>query len=155
RNRAFVGGAAATCLALLLGVIGTGIALADARRENERARNAEREQRVELARTSAHAAHLAAQRGQWQLALENYTKALELGHEDEIALRLGRLDCYLALLQIPTLLAELEALMARDDLGPHEGPVHLWQAEALLYVPNQQGLDPLDQVRLALAKGLP
>jgi tRNA A-37 threonylcarbamoyl transferase component Bud32/tetratricopeptide (TPR) repeat protein len=155
RHRPLVGGVTATFLALLLGVVGTSIAWAKAQRESDRARNAEREQRIELARTSAQAARLASQRGQWQSALDHYSKALELGHEDEVGLRLRRLDCYLALMQYPAVLAELDALAARNDLGRHAGTVLLWQAEAAMWSPKKDGKDPLELVRMAIARGLP
>src|SRR5205823_1782331 len=104
RNRAVAGGVTATVLALVLGIAGVSLALLDARRgwakaeeEGTRAIEAERQGRAELAHTSVAAARLAAQRGQWRDALAHYDRALELGHEDDVELRLGILDCCLAL----------------------------------------------------------
>jgi tetratricopeptide (TPR) repeat protein len=180
--------------------------LANTRRESTRARKAERELSLWLARTNAHAARLAAQRGQWQTALNHYTLALgekgsarilrRLGQQvnqqidpadlynitvrlvpgkraksvsprrkkdqntsdsrikrtvallgkvaplrpaEEIALRLGRLECFMALAQYRPLYAELDRLAKRKDLGKHAGAVLLWQAEAALYRPVPPG----------------
>jgi tetratricopeptide (TPR) repeat protein len=111
------------------------------------------EQQAELARASAAAARFAAQRGEWQEALASYQRALDLGHEDEIGLRVAVLDCRLALYQYPQLRAELAALSGRPDLGPREGPVLLRQAQAALLAPWAG--DPEDLARRALEKGLP
>jgi tetratricopeptide (TPR) repeat protein/tRNA A-37 threonylcarbamoyl transferase component Bud32 len=182
--------------------------LANTRRESNRARKAERELSLWLARTNAHAARLAAQRGQWQTALNHYTLALgEKGSEkilrrlgeqlkkrtdpadlynitirsapnrgtkivsphrravaalgqvaplrpaEEIALRLGRLDCFMALARYRPLYAELNRLARRKDLGKYAGKVLLWQAEASLYRKAPSGTAQ-KLVRRALAKTL-
>ena len=49
-----------------------------------------------MGRTHAAAARLSDQRGQWNEALKRYRQALALEPDDEIALRLGILDCHLA-----------------------------------------------------------
>src|SRR5207248_2551422 len=51
--------------------------------------------------------------------------------------------------------AELDELAARPDLGPHEGPVRLWQAQAALFSRTRAGSDPVALIRQALAKDLP
>ncbi|HZY88282.1 MAG TPA: protein kinase, partial [Gemmataceae bacterium] len=155
RNRALVGGALATLTALLLGLAATSAALVKAREERAHARNAERARTLELAHVRAHAARLAAGRGEWDRAVADFDEALKLGHEDEVGLRLGRLDCYVALHQYDRFFAELEGLAGRDDLGPHEGPVRLWQAQAALFSRNRAGGDPIALIRQALAKDLP
>jgi tetratricopeptide (TPR) repeat protein len=119
----------------------------------EKARTAEAARRQELGRTAAAAAELAAGRGQWQEALQLFETALEMGGGDEIALKLGRYDCRLALGMIRPALAELDALAARSDLGRFAGPVLLRKAEMAF---GMQGGDDLrDLIRQALDKGLP
>jgi tetratricopeptide (TPR) repeat protein len=155
RNQALVGGALATLVALLLGLAATSAALVKARQEGEHARQAERERVVELAHVRAQAARLAAGRGEWDRAVADYDEALNLGHEDEVGLRLGRLDCYVALHQYDRFFTELDDLAGRADLGPHEGPVRLWQAQAALFSRTRAGGDPVALIRQALAKDLP
>ena len=155
RNRALVGGALATLAALLVGLAATSAALVKARQEREHARSAERERTLELAHVRAHAARLAAGRGEWAQAVAHYDEALGLGHEDAVGLRLGRLDCYVALHQYDRFFAELEELAGRSDLGPHEGPVRLWQAQAALFSRARAGGDPVALIRRALEMDLP
>jgi tetratricopeptide (TPR) repeat protein len=155
RNQALVGGALATLVALLIGLAATSAALVKAREEREHARTAERERTRELAHVRAHAARLAAGRGDWERAVADYNEALHLGHEDEVGLRLGRLDCYVALHQYDRFFPELDELAARPDLGRHEGPVRLWQAQAALFSRTRAGGDPVALIRQALAKDLP
>ncbi len=119
----------------------------------EKARGAEAARRLELGRTAAAAAQLAAGRGQWKESLQHYETALAVGGGDEIGLKLGRLDCRLALGQLRPALAELDELAARADLGRFAGPVLLRKAETALA--RQGGDDPRDLARQALAKGLP
>jgi tetratricopeptide (TPR) repeat protein len=155
RNQALVGGAIATLAALLVGLAATSAALVKARQEREHALAAERERSRELAHVRAHAARLAAGRGEWEQAVDHYDAALNLGHEDEIGLRLGRLDCYVARHQYDRFFAELEELAGRNDLGKYEGPVRLWQAQAALFSRARAGGDPVALIRQALAKDLP
>ncbi len=155
RNQALVGGALATLTALLIGLAATGAALVKARQEREHARRAERERTQELAHVRAQAARLAAGRGDWMRAVADYDEALHLGHEDEVGLRLGRLDCYVALHQYDRFFAELDELADRPDLGRHEGPVRLWQAQAALFSRTRAGGDPVALIRKALEKDLP
>jgi tetratricopeptide (TPR) repeat protein len=145
---------------LVLGtaILGVSLVLVETQRERavaegERARRAGQEQQVELARAFAASARLAAQRGQWQEALASYQKALDLGHEDEIGVRVGVLDCRLALDQYPQLRAELAELSRRPDLPPREGLVLVRQAQVALLAPWAG--DPEKLARRALAKGLP
>jgi tetratricopeptide (TPR) repeat protein len=151
-------GVATTALVLATGILGVSLVLVETLRERavaegDRARRAGQEQQAELARASADSARYAAQRGQWREALASYHKALDLGHEDEIGLRVGVLDCRLALYQYPQLRAELAELTGRPDLGPREGLVLLRQAQAALLAPWAG--DPEDLARRALARGLP
>jgi tetratricopeptide (TPR) repeat protein len=175
RHRALVGGVTATVLALLLGLAGISVALvqarqesararkaesqreqelANTRRETRRARKAEQEKKRELARTHAFAARLARQQGKWQEALDQYAGALALGYQDELTLRLDRLECWQALSRYDRLSVEIDQLARRRDLGRHEGRVRLWQAEVALYQKVPPGtLEKL--LGAALARELP
>jgi tetratricopeptide (TPR) repeat protein len=119
----------------------------------EKARSAEAARRLELGRTAAAAAQLAAGRGSWEEAFRLYETALAVGGGNEIELQLGRYDCRMALGQVRPALAELDALVARPDLGRFAGPVLLRKAEIAIGL--QGGDDPRDLARRALDKGLP
>jgi tetratricopeptide (TPR) repeat protein len=119
-----------------------------------RAERAEKQARIELGRTSATAASLSAQRGRWDEALNHYRQALTLEPEDEIALRLGILDCYTAKYDYAQFRKELAALAARDDLGKHRGEVRLQQAMEASFSARKDA-DPAKLVRQALDLGLP
>ncbi len=106
-------------------------------------------------RTHAVAARLAAQRGEWGRALEQYDAALAGGPEDEVGLWLGKLDARLALYQYREFRADLEALAARPDLGAHAGTVRLLQGYERLMRMGKGVADPLVPVREALRLELP
>jgi tetratricopeptide (TPR) repeat protein/tRNA A-37 threonylcarbamoyl transferase component Bud32 len=125
-----------------------------AREAAERAEKAEREGRIELGRTSAAAARLSAQRGQWEDALRHYRQALTLEPEDDVALRLGMLECHLARYEFRAFRDELARLAARTDLGTHRGEVRLQQALEEMYS-TRKDADPPALVRQALDLGLP
>jgi tetratricopeptide (TPR) repeat protein len=118
----------------------------------EKARSAEAARRLELGRTAAAAAQLAAGRGRWDEALRLYETALSVG-SDDIELRLGRYDCRMALGQLRAALAELDELARRPDLGRFAGAVLLRQAEIAMW--RQGGGDPRALARRALDSGLP
>jgi serine/threonine protein kinase len=128
-------------------------ARAEAVANEDRARNAEAERRLQLGKTAAAAAQLAAGRGQWTEALHLYETALLFGGGDEIELKLGHYSCLAALGKLRAALAELDALAARSDLGRYAGQVLLCQAECALT--RQGGGDPRELARRALEKGLP
>jgi tetratricopeptide (TPR) repeat protein len=167
RNRALVGGVLTALLLLLFGIVGTSYGLYQARQESERARGeeeranqekerareAEAARTRELANSVAQSARLATRRGDWEAALGQYARALELGAPDEIDLRLGRLDCLVALYRIAEVRDEVEALSRRTDLGEHEGSVLLWQALIFMYGAPRLGR-PHELVPKALARGL-
>jgi tetratricopeptide (TPR) repeat protein len=119
----------------------------------DKARNSEAARRVELGRTAAAAAELAAGHGQWKEALRLYETALQLGPEDDVPLKLGRYTCHMALGQVRPALAELDALARRPDLGRHAGAVRLCQAECALW--RSGAGNPPDLARQAIALGLP
>jgi tetratricopeptide (TPR) repeat protein len=126
----------------------------EAAANEQKARAAEEARHLELGRTAAAAAQLAAGRGKWDEALRLYDTALAAGGgDDEIELRLGRCGCRMALGQVRPALAELDELAGRPDLGRFSGPVLLCQAENALW--RQGGGDPRDLARRAIEKGLP
>jgi serine/threonine protein kinase len=147
RNKALVTGLCVILVLLVGGIIGTTSGWV-------RAREAEQERSRELANSAAYAARLAAQRGDWEKALENYTRAIELGHEDEIGLRLGRLDCWIALAQFEPFKKELDGLGQRRDLGKYEGKVLLRRAGVALFEGDAGQGDGMELLRQAEAKGL-
>ena len=104
-----------------------------ARQAADRAEKAEKQSRIELGRTAAAAARLSAQRGDWEDALNSYRQALTLEPEDDIALRLGMLECHLARYEFRAFRDELTPLAARTDLGTHRGEVRLQQALEEMY----------------------
>jgi tetratricopeptide (TPR) repeat protein len=118
-----------------------------------RARTAEAARRRELGRTAAAAADVAAGRGRWQEALRLYDTALHFGGGEEIALKLGRYDCRLALGQLREAINELDDLAARPRLGRFAGPILLRKAECALW--RQAGGDPRALARQAIASKLP
>src|SRR5262249_29086818 len=89
----------------------------------------------------------------WPEALEHYDAALAGRPEDDVPLRLGKLDARLALYHYHEFRAELAELLARDSLGPHEGTVRVLQAYEGLLSTSQA--DPQALLREALAMELP
>src|SRR5207253_546429 len=75
--------------------------------------------------------------------------------EDEIALRLGKLETRLALYQYKEFRAELADLANHSDLGEHAGTVRLLQAYERLLSLHTEETDPLALLREALAMKLP
>jgi tetratricopeptide (TPR) repeat protein len=156
RHRSFVSGLAALLVTLTV-ALGVGLVLVHAeqrkaREAADRAELAEKQLRIELAHTSAGAAVLARQRGQWKDALAHYLKAIELGHEDEVALWLGVLECRLAMYQYRAFREDLERLEARADLGSHRGEVRLMRAMGELARGGKE-VDPTVSVHAALEAG--
>jgi tetratricopeptide (TPR) repeat protein len=132
----------------------TRAALQDARDQADRAEKAEKGLRIELAHTSASAARVAAQRGQWKDALAHYQTAIDLGHEDDVALWLRVLECRRALYQYRAFREELQRLEERDDLADHRGEVRLMRAMGEMARSGEK-VDPTDAIRAALDLGLP
>jgi hypothetical protein len=119
----------------------------------EKAQAAEVARRLELGKTAAAAAKLAAGRGRWQEALRLYETALELGGAEDIDLKLGRCDCFMAMGQLERVFRELNELAERTDPGRFAGLIQLRKAELATW--RQSGDDPRDLARQALALGLP
>jgi tetratricopeptide (TPR) repeat protein len=172
RHRALMSGLAAL-LVTLTAALGVGLALVNAEREKtrraladkeveavkareaaDRAEKAEKERRAELGRAHAAAAGLAAQRGQWEDALGHYKQALALEPEDEVALRLGVLECYMARYEFRAFREELARLAARPGLGRHRGEVRLLQAVEATFSARQDA-DPTALAQQALGLDLP
>jgi tetratricopeptide (TPR) repeat protein len=161
RNKLLVGSVMAVFVALVLGVIGTSLGMVQAQHESERVREAEQQVAEELDHTRAQAARravsdaeVAKQRGHWQAALDHYTRALELGHEDTVGVQVGMVDCWVALGQTPRAAAEIERLSRRTDLGKYRSLVLLLQGEVALIRPVGK-VDALEFLRDALDAGLP
>jgi tetratricopeptide (TPR) repeat protein len=154
RHRALLAGAAAVFLALVLGLIGTGVGMLQARQERDHARQAEQETRELLAESYAQAARLALQRGAWRGALANLDLALAAGHPDPVQLHLQKVRAWCGVHDIVKATEELRLLTQRPDLGALEGPVLLWRADLAL---GQSADDDaaLDLARQALQRGLP
>jgi tetratricopeptide (TPR) repeat protein len=128
-------------------------ARAEAVANEARARAAEAAGRLELGKTAAAAAELAAGHGHWEEALRLYETALEFSGGDEIELKLGHYGCRQALGQVREAMAELDELAARPDLGRFAGLVLLCKAESAVW--RQSGGNPRELARAALEKGLP
>jgi hypothetical protein len=162
RHRALVGGVAAVFVALVAGLIGTGLGLARARAERDRASQAQEAAEAAEARerdlrrlSYVEAAHLAGRRGAWRAALDDIQSALDVGGQaDTPDLRLEQVRAWVALHELPRAATAVEVLARRPDLGPLEGEVLLWQADLAL---NRSPADTraLEQVRRALDRGLP
>jgi tetratricopeptide (TPR) repeat protein len=139
RHKLAVGAAAAVFLTLVLGIIGTGLGLARATQERDRARQAESQTREERDRAQKaerqahmHGAHLAMQSGSWRTALEKLDRARAAGAEDTIDFRLDQVRAWCAVNELSQALRELEALARRKDLGRRRSSVLLWQGDLAL-----------------------
>jgi tetratricopeptide (TPR) repeat protein len=163
RNRVAVAGAAGVFLALVAGLVGTGVGLGREAAARVRAEKAEREARDRLIHSHVAAAELAMQRGAWRVALENLDSALAAGHPDPVRLRLLKARAWLALHDAATAGVELRDLSDSPDLGDRRGEVMLLQADiALARKTDEAGLAlvrdalkyPLSPPDEAYARGL-
>jgi tetratricopeptide (TPR) repeat protein len=154
RNKGLLTGVAAVFLALVVGLVGTGIGMVRAWAEKDRARQAEQETRTLLAESYAQAGRLAVRRGAWRDALTQFDRALEAGHPDQADLRLQKVRALCAVHDIPNAVEELDALTRRPDLGALAGSVMLWQADIALGRSADEDA-ALGLVRQALTAGLP
>jgi tetratricopeptide (TPR) repeat protein len=161
RNKALVGGVAATMLALVAGMIGTTYGMVAARHESvhartesDRANEAAVEAKRQLANALAAAAQEQARRGDWDRARRTYQDAIDAGYEDEVNMLLGIADCYVSMGRTEKSAEVIEALSRREDLAEHEGRVLLIRAKLALFFKKRGEVDALELVRQALAKGL-
>ncbi len=163
RNRVAVAGVVCVFLALVAGLVGTGIGLSRESAARKRAENAEWDARRLLTDSYVSAAELAMQRGAWRVAIENLDKALAADPTDPVRLRLLKVRALCGLHDAPEALAELQKLSERSDLGTRKGEVLLWQADiALARKTDEAGLElvrqaleyPLPQADAAYARGL-
>lgn len=160
RHKAWVGGAVAVLLSLLLGLFGTSVAMfraleaeGAANQNLTRATTAESDLRLELAQAQMRTARLAAQRGDWRTALDAYDAALASGRLDEVEIRALKVQALVALNDRAAAEKELDALFARGDLGKHEGTLYLLRGDFALS--RFRGRDKaLADVRAALAGDL-
>jgi tetratricopeptide (TPR) repeat protein len=117
-----------------------------------RAVRAERKALQRGAETLVQTGELAAQRGRWRTALENYDLALQVGHPDTVDLQLKKARAYLELNDAAAAARVADALADRPDLGDHEGPVLLLRGDLALGVNNKKALALIQQAR---DRGLP
>lgn len=143
RNKVLVGGIAMTLLMFVFGSIGTAWFAAKAIARGNESRRL-------LAASYADAAKLAVQRGQWDVSLESYDRALEAGYPDSIGMRLDKAKALFAINQIEKAEREAEALV-RDGAPGHEADLLLLRGDLLLGRDNARAL-PL--LRRAIDLGL-
>ena len=162
RNKALVGGVAATMLALLIGALASaGFALranhhaavaeaqrGEAQRQASIARASAAEARRQTAATHAQAAEAARRRGDAAAVRRHVADALAAGHSGDVPLRVMLLE-FDGDLDRAAALDDYRALRARDDLGEHAGAVELL---ALAFEPDA---DPTAVVARARELGLP
>jgi aminoglycoside phosphotransferase (APT) family kinase protein len=165
RNRMLVGAAAVVFVVLVLGIVGTSLALVDAQaarqqtdeaysqKEHERAQK-ENQIRQRLLDSYRATGRLAMDRGAWREALKAYDQALAERGVDTLDIRFQRLKALGALNRNEELRQELERLAERADLGEREGLLLLWQADAAGLHP-MKGINPEACIRKALSKPLP
>src|SRR5262249_7039091 len=145
---------AAVFLALIVGLIGTGLGLVRADAARRRAQKAEQEARARLAESYAGAADLALQRGACRAAVDNLNLALAADHPEPDMLRLKKARAYCALHDMASATRELDELSKQGDLGALEGLVLLWRADLMLGQSSREDV-ALKLVDEAIARGLP
>jgi serine/threonine protein kinase/Flp pilus assembly protein TadD len=161
RKKLLVASVTAVILALVLGIIGTSLGMArawvaekEALENLDRAVEAEKIMRRDLARSHWDNARLAAGHGRWREALALFDRALEAGYEDEVAVEMQKLTALLALHETQLAQDQIALLARRSDLGDRESSLLLARGSlALGEWSGQQAA--LADVRLALQKGLP
>jgi tetratricopeptide (TPR) repeat protein/predicted Ser/Thr protein kinase len=94
-----------------------------------RATTAEQQRQELLAHTYADTGTLAMQRGQMLQAITYFDQALSEGHNDEIAVRLKKVEAWVAMTETDKAIAEIKELAQLQDLGNYQGQVLLWQAQ--------------------------
>jgi tetratricopeptide (TPR) repeat protein len=144
RHPALVGSVTAVFVALVLGILGTSIGLARAGRESARASAEEKKARTLLAESYAHTAELAAQRGQWRLALDHLDRAQQAGFPDDLDLQVKKVKALLAV-NDPEVHTAIAALAGRTDLGRHRGTILLLQGDVALGTDSDRALHLLRQ----------
>ncbi len=163
RNRALVGGVAATMLALTAGLAGM-IALY-VRAENQRIRAVEAETaaneqasaamtaRAETAdaleEATLQALRLAVERGDWAAVLSTADTALARGFGDPAAVRLRKVLAYDSMPRYDNALAEAESLAAEPLTDDHRASISLWLGELYIIDPERRE-EALDLMRRAL-----
>ncbi len=148
RNKGKVSLAMLLLLALVVGIP----LMAWAAIQRERAEAAEKENARLEAEGFGQAAHLAAQHGMWREAWRNFDKALQAGHSDPAAMRLGKIRALLELNETRLCESEIEALAEAPHRTEHDGYLLLLRGEMLLSKNDSQAEQFL---RAALAKQLP
>jgi tetratricopeptide (TPR) repeat protein len=154
RNKGPVAGAAASLVAVLLGIVGVALAVLDARQKHEQTRLARAETRQAKAVSWYDQARLDMRQGAWRAALENIDRALESGHPDPLAVRLDRVRAWCALSELSRASEELVSLANQVEPGPFQARVLLRQAD-LEFNRSAQKPAALKHVQQALDLGLP
>jgi tetratricopeptide (TPR) repeat protein/tRNA A-37 threonylcarbamoyl transferase component Bud32 len=127
-----------------------------AEQESDRAVRAEQKAKQLLADSYASTAQLAMRRGDWRTALRYLEKALAEGHSAPTGLRLERVRALAAVGEIPTAVADLEALSRLPGLGQRERAlVLLWQGDIALSRSSSHADKALEVVAQAVRLGLP
>ncbi len=115
-------------------------------RARDAAKAATKQALANLAETSYQAARLAGERGKWELALEQYNQALELGNSDPVKVRLGKIGAFGALQQLDNWSAEIAALSNVEGIAAHRGELMFLQSQRLRFIgQDQQGFDLMER----------
>lgn len=148
RNKGKVGLAVVSFLALVVGIP----LLAWAAIQRDRADLAEKEKIRLEGEGLVQAARLAAEHGKWREAVTNYDRALQAGHLDAIAMRLGKARALLELQETHRCAAEIERLAEAANRTERVGSVLLLRGEMLL---GEDDAGAERFIRAALAQELP
>lgn len=124
----------------------------DALQARDVARRNERQAKQLLSESYVQAAGLAAQRGQWRVALDKLNRALQTGHRDVVGVRLERAEAYEALNDVSNSRDEIAWLARQPNLGQRRGAVLLWQGD--LAFPRGEQAQAIELVKQAQAAGL-
>lgn len=140
RHRALVTGTLAALLALVVGVVATGLALRQAR--------AERDAKEELlVQSHVHLARLQTQRGEWTEALANYDRALAGGHPEEARLRLERAKVLGVLHRVAEADQELQGLTRREEVPAVRAAALLWLGDLRLGLHSEEAIPLIRQAQ--------
>ncbi len=136
RRRPAVAGSVFSILVLSAFLIGSLLQLGRVGNERDRAVTAEskaveseRDKQYLLASAAADAGILAMQRGHLSRAVAHFDQSLQQGIEDDLPLRLRRIDALLALRRVDEAQTELSLIAKHSERSRHEGEIILWEAE--------------------------
>lgn len=115
---------------------------------------AREESQRRLAESYFQQARLATQRGEWRNVLSSLERAKAEGFGNELLLSMERARALIAVADKAEAAKLLDELLARTDLGAHQGEALLWRANLMMSDEKQQPA-ALELVSRALAAGLP